>query len=354
MIRRVIVPVIRRVSGAAALLVATSCSAIVASSASADDFYKGRTLQIIVGYGPGGGFDTRARILARHIGKHIPGNPSVVVLNKSGAGGLVAANYVANVSAPDGLTMASSTGDLPLMQAIGGSGIELDVRTVNWIGGIFKTTLVCTVMGFTGVRSWDEIVETKRTIQMGASRKTSNQAIVPLMMGERSGADFKLVVGFQGTAPIRIALERKELDGACWNWDSMKVIAGSMLSTEGDLRLIPFAQSRLFPDPQLENIPLIEDLIPDPDMRAAYQLYKISDEMPGPYLMRLDVPNDRVETIRRALKETLDDPQFLADAKRSGLDFEYVSPDEIQQYIKRVFSASHQSKKILSALTGTK
>jgi tripartite-type tricarboxylate transporter receptor subunit TctC len=163
-----------------------------------------------------------------------------------------------------------------------------------------------------------------------------------------------MVVGYRGTSQITLALRTKELDGACWNWMSMKVRSGSMLKAKGDAKLIPFTVSRRLDDPMVKGLPLIHELISEPDTRAAYEKYILVDEMPGPYALPPGTPQDYVDAMRAAFKATLNDPKLLDDAKRARVEFNYVSPDEMNHYVNELFSAPDKVKKVIRTMIGLK
>jgi tripartite-type tricarboxylate transporter receptor subunit TctC len=341
---------------AASTLVISLIAAVAggAGPALADASYKGKTVRVIVGWAAGGGFDAYARMIGRRLGDHLPGKPTVIVENMTGAGSVKAANYMYNVATANGLILGSFTSDLPLLQALGERGLKVDTRKFNWVGAAFKATFACAVMGSAGVGSWKDIKESKKMIRMGANRRGSNMFVVPSLLNQTAGTNFKMVVGYRGTSQITLALRTKELDGACWNWMSMKVRSGSMLKAKGDAKLIPFTVSRRLDDPMVKGLPLIHELISEPDTRAAYEKYILVDEMPGPYALPPGTPQDYVDAMRAAFKATLNDPKLLDDAKRARVEFNYVSPDEMNHYVNELFSAPDKVKKVIRTMIGLK
>lgn len=342
---------------AAASALALSLAAVLVGNPNAvlaADFYQSKTVRIIVGWAAGGGFDIYARMVAKHLADHIPGQPTIIVENMPGAGSVGAANYLYKVAAPDGLTVASFTSDSGLMQALDIPTVKGDVRKFNWLGAAFKGTFTCAVMGFTGFKTWDDIKSSSKTIQMGATRPASNMNVVPTLLNRGFGSKFKVVVGYRGTSEFRVALQRRELDGACWNWASMKTVSASMLHAQGDEKLIPFAFSRVTHDPEAKGVPLIQDLISDPDARKAFETYIMVEEMPGPYALPPGTPQDRVDTLRAAFKAVFDDPRFMAEAKRVKMEFEYVSPAEIDENMGKLLLISDKTKVVLKSAMGIK
>jgi len=211
---------------------------VVGSEARAAEFYKGKTIKLIVGTNPGGGYDTYARVIAKHIGRKIPGNPSIIVQNIPGAGSLIAANYLYNVSKPNGLTMAMLISGLVMEQVMGEKAMKFDLQKFQWIGAPGVGMPACVIMGFTGLKTLDDVMKSKKKINFGAAGSSTREQARILRDFVR--APINPVLGYGGTAGIRAALERREVDGACWQWVSMKITARHMLDAKGDNKMIPF------------------------------------------------------------------------------------------------------------------
>jgi tripartite-type tricarboxylate transporter receptor subunit TctC len=242
------------------------------AQSSTHDFYKGKTIRFVVGQAAGGGYDLAARTIGRHMGKHISGNPTIVVENMTGAGSLIAANYTFNSAKPDGLFVATWNGALVLRQALGDKAIRLDGRKLGWIGSPTKGTPVCGIMAYTGLKSLDEIVAANREIKMGATGPGSTYEDLPKMLNLTLGTEFKVISGYEGTGTILVAMRRKEVDGGCWTWESMRTTARPMLEAKGDERLIPYLIHRRWEEPEVKNLPLIPDVLKkDPEKLAAYK-----------------------------------------------------------------------------------
>ena len=221
---------------------------VVGSEARAAKFYKGKTIKLIVGTNPGGGYDTYARVIAKHIGRNIPGNPSIIVQNIPGAGSLIAANYLYNVVKPNGLTMAMLISGLVMEQAMGQKAMKFDIRKFHWIGAPSVAMPACVIMGFTGLKTLDDVMKSKKKLNFGAAgSSTREQARI---LRDFVGAPIKPVLGYGGTSGIRAALERREVDGACWQWGSMKITARHMLDAKGENKMIPFLMQGKSPDPE--------------------------------------------------------------------------------------------------------
>jgi tripartite-type tricarboxylate transporter receptor subunit TctC len=318
----------------------------------ANEFFKGKTIRFVVGQAAGGGYDLSARTIARHMGKHIPGNPAIVVENMTGAGSLIAANYTFGSAKPDGLFVGTWNGALVLRQALGDKAVRFDGRKFGWIGSPTKGTPVCGIMAHTGLKSLDEIVASNREIKMGATGPGSTYEDLPKMLNLTLGTKFKVISGYEGTGTILVAMRRREVDGGCWTWESMRTTARPMLDAKGDDRLIPYLIHRRWDEPEVKDLPLIPDVLKkDPDKLAAYKTWVATYEFQRPYSVPPGTPKDRVELLRKAFADTLKDPEFLAEAKKVKLEVTYTSGEEIEKYVDEMLSITPKAKELLSFLT---
>lgn len=323
------------------------------SSAIANDFYAGKTIRVTVGFSAGGGYDTYARAVARHIGKHVPGNPSLVVDNMDGAGSLIAANYTYNKADRDGTFIGVWNSAFVLYQALGDKAVRLDARKLNWIGAPIKGSPGCNIMGFTGLKTMDDVVKSARSLKMGSTRAGSTYSDLPLILNQTVGTKFNVINGYKGTSQITVAMRSKELDGGCWGWESARVTARAMLDAQGDQKLIPIIIHSKWEDPELKNVPLTRDYIKSkagPDAVSLYNSWVNQYEFQRPWVMPPEVPQDRVEILRKAFKETFEDPEFLAEAKKTKLELTYVSANEINGLVKEILDISPKAKEGLQFL----
>jgi tripartite-type tricarboxylate transporter receptor subunit TctC len=320
----------------------------------AEDFYAGKTIRFVVGYPPGGGYDTYARATARYMGRHVPGNPTTVVENMDGASSLVSANYLYNKAKPDGLTIGSWNANLVMQQALSGRGIRFDARNFGWIGSPSIGFPTCGIMGFTGLRNLTDIVASKREIKMGGTRPGAGTDDFPKLMNELMGTKFKVISGYRGTALIRVAMQKKEVDGACWTWDSMRVTARSMLDAKGDDRFIPFIVHGKSTDPEIKDIPQYTDVIKGTENLTAFKAYVNPYDFQRPLTLPPNTPKDRIDILRKAYEETVHDPEFLAEAEKSKLLITYVSPEKIENYVEEILSIPEKTKSRLQFLTVVK
>jgi tripartite-type tricarboxylate transporter receptor subunit TctC len=317
---------------------------------SADEFYKGKTIRFVVGFAAGGGYDLAARIVGRHIGKHIPGNPTIVVENMTGAGSLIAANYTYNSAKPDGLFVGIWNSAYVLRQALGDKAVRLDARKLGWIGAPTKGTPFCSIMAHTGLKSLKDIVAADRELKMGATGPGSTYDDMPQILNRTLKTKFKVISGYEGTGTILVAMRRKEVDGGCWTWESARTTARPMLDAKGDDKLIPFAIHSRYPDPEVKDLPIIPEIIKDEDNLSAYRTWSGTYEFQRPFSVPPGTPKERLQLLRKAFADTMKDPEFIADAKKSKFDETYVSGEEIEKYVANVLSVTPKAKELLSFL----
>lgn len=331
-------------------LLAVLVLSVAAPAQAAEDFYKGKTIRFVVGFAAGGGYDLAGRIVGRHIGKHIPGNPAIVVENMTGAGSLIAANYTYNSAKPDGLFVGIWNSAYVLRQALGDKAVRLDARKLGWIGAPTKGTPYCAIMAHTGLKSLKDIVAANRELKMGATGPGSTYDDMPQILNRTIGTKFKVISGYEGTGTILVAMRRKEVDGGCWTWESARTTARPMLDAKGDDRLIPFAIHSRYPDPEVKDIPIIPELIKDKDNLSAYRTWSGTYEFQRPFSVPPGTPKERLQLLRKAFADTMKDPEFLADAKKSKFDETYVSGEEIDKYVTEVLAVTPKAKELLSFL----
>ena len=320
---------------------------------SANDFYAGKTIRVIVGFAAGGGYDTYARAAARHMGKHIPGNPSFVVENMDGAGSLLAANYLYNKASADGLTMGTWNNLMILQEALGARAVKFDARRFGWIGAPTQARSVCAVMGFTGLRTLDDVRHSKRALKMGATRAGSTTDDLPKLMNRFMGTKFNVISGYTGTAKIRVAMQSHEVDGACWGWESMSVTARALLNARGDDQLIPYIMDGTSEDREVNGLPQFTDAIKDKADLAAFNVWREPKQFERPLMVPPGTPRDRLEILRRAYGETLRDPEFLAEAAKTKMVVEHVPGERIEKAVREILSISPDAKKKLEFLVKT-
>lgn len=331
---------------------ATALLASYAGNATAADFYQGKTISIVVGYAAGGGYDTYARTLARHLGKHIPGHPNVIVQNMTGAGSLIAANYLYKKADPDGLTIGSFGGGLVTEQALGFKGIQFDARKFEWIGSVRTGSPICAIMGFTGDKSLDDVLHSKKPLRMGSTGAGSTTDDLPRLMNGLMHTPFKVIRGYKGTSRVRVGMQRHELDGACWTWESMRTTARSMLDAQGGDKLIPFVIEGKWDAPEVKDLPQFTEVVKGKDNLEAFKAWLDAYKFFQPLSLPPATPKARLDILRTALKDTMEDPAFKADAKKSNLIVATVSGQEVEKLVNETLSISSQAKNLLVDLIG--
>jgi tripartite-type tricarboxylate transporter receptor subunit TctC len=301
----------------------------------AQDFYAGKTIRIVVGFPAGGGFDTYSRIIARHISKHIPGNPTVIVDNVTGAGSLIAANTIYKATKPDGLTIGNFIGNLISQQLFGGYGIEFDARKFEWIGVPVKDHVVCALTKASGITSMDAWMTAKAPVKLGGSAPGTTNDDAAKLLKAALGLPIQLVTGYKGTAPIKLAAESREIDGSCWAWESIKVMWRNGLDAR-EVNIVLQAVPKAVPD--LPQVPVAIELAKTEEARKLIQA-GIHDTaaITRPYALPPGTPKDRVQILRRAFRETLKDKDFLAEAIKSKLDVDPVSGEEVEKIVAGLF-----------------
>lgn len=311
------------------------------SAAAADNFYQGKTIRIVVGFSAGGGFDTYARAIARHMGKHIPGQPAIVVENMTGAGSLIAANHVYSVANPDGLTIGHFIGGLFLGQVLGQKGVQFDARKFEFIGAPITDHVVCAMTKASGITSVEKWMASKTPVKMGGiAPGTSTPDNATRIFKAALGLPIQLVTGYKGTANVRLAAESGEIAGGCWGWDSVSVTWRKALDS-GDAVVVMQANRKNHPD--LPGIPQAIKLAKSEEDRKLIEVGIHADsDIVRTYTLPPGTPKDRVQLLRSAFDATLKDPEFVADAKKSKLNINPVPIEEIEKDIERLFKLDRQ------------
>lgn len=314
------------------------------------DFYSGKTIRFIVGYAPGGGYDTYTRAIARHIGKHIPGNPGAVIENMEGAGSLLAANYMFNKADADGLTVGNFNSGMVTQQALGAKGVRFDARKFGWIGSPGKGWPTCMVMGFTGLRTLDDVLKSGDKLRFGGTRAGASSDDLPKLMDTLMGTRLKVISGYKGTGPIRVALQRREINALCSGWESMRVTARAMLDAKGEDKLIPFIIHGHVEDPEVKDLPQYTEVIKGDENIKAFKAWANQYDFQRPLMVPPNTPEDRLRLLRDGMRKTIEDPAFVAEAKKSKLVIGKVTGEDIERSVEEILSITPAIKKKLMAL----
>ena len=306
-------------------------------SAATDEFYRGKVIRIVVGFSAGGGFDTYARSVSRYMGKYISGNPTVVVENMTGAGSLIAANHVYKVAKPDGLTIGAFNGNQILNQLVGAQGIEFDARKMGWIGAPGYNHDLCMLNQKVGITSAEQWLAAKTPLKLGGSAPGAPTDDGPKILKEAIGLPMRLVSGYKGTADIRVAVESGEIDGLCgFSWASIRATWRKAMESG---EVIVILQNTPKSAPELQKVPLAISFAKTDEARQLIEagIHRPSSLTYG-YSLPPATPKDRVQTLRRALLETVKDTDFLAEAKKANLEIAPVSGEEIEESIRVLFN----------------
>jgi len=319
------------------------------TAAHAEDSYKGKNIRFIVGFAAGGGYDAYARAVGRYISRYIPGNPSVVVENMDGAGSVIATNYMYNKAEKDGLTVGIWNSHNVFNHMMGDPSLRIDGRKFGWIGSPGKDSVACAIMGFTGLKSFDEIVGSNKRLRMGATR-AGNTTQLPEMLNRWASAHFDVIQGYTGTSKIRLAMRSREVDGACWTWDSMRATARSMLDAKGEDKMIPFIVADRWEDADVKDLPLFREVIKDKDNLTAFNTWNSPNEFARPFSLPPGAPKEALSILRKAFKATLEDKDYRKDADKSKLTVEHTSGEQIEQQVERIYSVTPEVKTRLQFL----
>ena len=313
----------------------TALSLVAIPRAPADDFYKGKTLTFVVGFSAGGGFDTYSRLIARHIGKHIPGNPTVVVENRPGAGSLIAANYLFHQAPKDGTVIGNWIGPLVLQQVLGNKAAKFDGRKFGWLGVPTPDSVVCALTKASGVKTIDDWLKSKRPIKIGATGPGSTTDDVPKLLQVALDLPMRIVEGYGGTAKVRLAAESGEVDGGCWAWESIKPTWEAGLKS-GDVNIVLQAIEKSHPE--LKKVPLAIQHAKSDEARALLDIASgVYSKGARPYTVPPGVPQDRLALLQKAFMATLRDPDLMKEAKKSKVDIDPVDGPTIAKLMAGLY-----------------
>ncbi len=298
------------------------------------DFYKGKTVTIFIGFSPGGEYDLHGRLVARFIGRHIPGNPQVIASTKTGAGSINLANYLYNVAAKDGTALGVISNGIPAAQAIGTKGLQLDTRKFYWIGALGPTIETMVAWHTSPVKSLDDARKTEMIV--GATGKGSGSYIVPTLMNELLGTKLKIVTGYRGGANINVAMERGEVAGRNNSWTSWKSTKPQWLKEK---KIIVFAYGGPRTD-ELKGVPNVADLAKTADDKRVVDVVLAGSYLGRPIMMTPGVPAERVKAVRDAFDAMIKDPEFIDAAKQSRVELQAIRGVEMQKVVDNIFTTS--------------
>ena len=305
-----------------------------AQAQSVEDFYRGRTVTLTVGYSSGGGYDTYARILARHIGKHIPGNPTIVVQNAPGAGSMRAANMLYNVAPKDGSAFGMFGRGIALEPLIGTSPAQFEATRFLWLGSGADEAAVVVIRAEAGIKTWADMVSKPFTV--GGEGTGSDPDVYALMLRNVFGVKLKLVSGYPGTTEMALAVERGEVDGrASWSWSSLKSLKPDWIAQK---KVVMPVQLNLTKSPDLPDVPILGEFATTERQRQIMRLVLSRQTMGRPFVAPPGLPADRAAALRAAFDATMKDPEFLAEAKARGQEVNPVSGAAIDKLLAELYA----------------
>lgn len=302
------------------------------------EFYKGKTLVVLVGIEQGTGFDLYGRTLARHIGKHIPGNPTVIVNNMPGASGLVAFNWMANVAPRDGSLIGIVSFSVPFEPMFGNARALFDATKFGWVGNMDRSVSVCAVRTDSGVATFDDMLT--REILIGGTGSAGPISQSPTALRNLLGAKIKLIEGYKGTATVKLAIERKEVQGICGVSFSTIRTQWRALMDRGELRLLIHLGAAPHPHPMLKGVPYVFQYAKTPEQKQVFDLVFGPQGLGRSFAAPPGVPADRLAVLRAAFMKAVTDPALLAEAEKADLDIAPQSGEEVQAFIERAYASS--------------
>ncbi len=332
--------IVRSLGAVALTFLAASHANAQDSGQSVEDFYQGQVLSLYIGFSVGGGYDIYGRIVARHIGKHIPGNPTVIPINMDGAGSLKLANWMYNAAPKDGSAIAIISRGVPFEPLIGNrASAQFDAANFTWIGSTTDEVSVCATWERTGITEFDQLYD--QQLIVGGTGSGADADVFPKIIAGVLGAKLRLVSGYPGGNDIEFAMERGEVDGRCgWSWSSILSTKQQWLE-DGTIKIL--LQLALRKHPDLPDIPLIMDLARNEEERQIFRLIFGRLAMGRPFFAPPDIPADRAAALRTAFDATMQDPEFLAEATRSRLEITPISGTALQDLIVEIYQTPTQT-----------
>ena len=321
---------------------ALAMSGAFAGSAAAEpveDFYKGKNLNVLVGVGAGGAYDLQMRLVARHIGKFIPGHPTAVPQNMTGATGLVMANYLYRVAAKDGTYMALIQNGLPTFQAVGKQGVQFDARQFQWIGSLARTVETMIAWKTTGVKTLEDA--RNKEVIIGSIGSSGLTYMYPVMLNELAGTKFKMVTGYPGSGALNLAMERGEVEGRNNSWGSIKANKSDWIANK-DIAVLVYSGAT---QSDLPGVPRLEEVIRNPEDRQVARVVTTGNRLGHPFAVAPGVPEERVAALRAAFLAMTKDPDFIKEANASEIELAPISPDQLKQVIDDLFAVPDALKK---------
>jgi tripartite-type tricarboxylate transporter receptor subunit TctC len=329
------VTIMRRVrSTSIAFGIVAALLAQPAFAAGVEDFYKGKTISLVIGYSVGGGYDLYGRLLARHMGKYIPGQPTIVPQNMTGAGSMRAASFLYAAAPKDGTVFGTFGRTIATAPLLAPTSAPLDATKLTWLGSITNEVSLCATWHASAVKTWQDALD--KPINMGGEGTGADPDVYALLYKNVFGAKWKLIAGYHGTNDIMLALERGEVDGLCGlSWSTLKARRMQWLN---DKKIIIINQAALKKQPELPDIPLASDLTQDREKLQILKLFLASQEFARPFAAPPDIPADRKAALIAAFEQTMRDPEFLAEAQKLSMDVNPLSANAVSDLIAELYA----------------
>ncbi len=313
-------------------------------------FFKGREVKLIVGTGAGGGYDTYARLVARYLPKHLPGQPVVVVQTMPGASGVKAVNYLYSAAPKDGSVIATFNNSMAFYQTIGQPGIQFKCEELSWIGSLSEVVNPMAVWHTAGVRTIEDVKS--KEVVMGATGAGGTMAGYPALLNGTIGTKFKIVTGYEGGNQVDLAMERGEVQGRGSNpWASYKAVRPDWVR-EG--KIIPLVQIGMTRDPDLPNVPRLIDLAANDEQRRMFEFVSTDVAMERPYAAPPGIPADRLNAYRRGFEQMVKDAEFLATAQKQDMDINLHTGEQVEKMVQRTTSTPQENVAKVKAAMATK
>jgi tripartite-type tricarboxylate transporter receptor subunit TctC len=331
-----------------AVAAATWLQPAAVEAQSAATFYAGKSIDLEIGYSVGGGYDLYARLLARHLGRHIPGNPTIVPKNMEGAASLRLANYLYSAAPRDGTVIGAVSRGAAFDPLLNQKGAQFDASKFSWIGSANNEVSVCVALQSSGITSFDDVLTKPLTI--GSTGVGDDTYQFPALMNAVVGTKFKIVTGYPGGNDITLALERGEVQGRCgWSWSS---IVATRMDWVTSKKIIVLVQMSLSKHADLPNVPLVMDLAKTNEQRQIFKLIFARQVMGRPFVAPPGVPAERVAALRQAFAETMKDQAFLDDAAKGKFEINPVGGDELDALVKEIYQTPAEVTKKTAAILG--
>lgn len=300
-------------------------------------FYTGKTVRIVIGYAPGGGYDTYARTLAAHIGKHIPGKPTVIVENMAGAGSMKAANHLFTAAPKDGTVFGTFGRGLPEAELRGDEGAQFKARQFNWIGSMNEEVSVCVVRSDSPIKTLEDAM--KQPVAVGATGPNDDTGFFPRILNSLIGTKFELKTGYPGGNDVNLAIERGEVQGRCgWSWSSVVSTRQQWLDTK---YVTILTQMSLNKHPDIpKDVRLVTEFAKTADDKQLLEVIFARQAMGRPYAAPPGIPAERVKALQDAFDKTMKDPEFLADAKKAKQEINPASGPAVKAIVDKIFTTS--------------